>query len=448
MRTQLPLSAGQNSFSGLIFSFFLLFSLSLSAQDFVTVSPGDWSASSTWEGGVVPDYDIRNATVEINHDIVNNSGTNIVLRNRGVLLVNGATLDNQSNLNVSKGGRLEATNAEVIIGPGILNNDGTIVVTRSQFFKDGNVINNGVIELQNGCFTLQSGNYNNNDTTSGVGGLTVLGGNAKNSGTFSPGILYFTASGTDGLPGTQSTPEQVAAICAPCEAGETAPSIDANASTAFCEDDTIPSLDSFVSSTAPLGAPLTWSTNSDPFVLGDHVTGDQIPVAGTNYYGFYFDSTNNCASPTVTLNISVNPLPVVTVEDQVTCAFGTGENNDGNATFTADVSDTAGTYSYQWYANDVAINGATGSTYTVSAATTEANNGSVYKVVVTNTSTGCVSEGTGSLTVNNCDIEYAYDFEFKTPGKLSPALLALARTYFDFDQAGEQVNIYDPLIYT
>ena len=77
-------------------------------------------------------------------------------------------------------------------------------------------------------------------------------------------------------------------------------------------------------------------------------------MAGTNYYAFYFDSENNCASPTVNLIISVN----------------------------------------------------------------------------------------------NCDIEYAYDFEFKTPGKLSPALLALARTYFDFDQAGEQVNIYDPLIYT
>ena len=175
---------------------------------------------STWEDGRVPNYEIRNAIVAINHDVVNNSGTNIVLRNRGVLRINGATLDNRSNLNVRKGGRLEATNAEVIIGPGILNNDGTIVVTRSQFFKDGNVINNGVIELDNGCFTLESGNYNNNETTSGIGGLTVLGGNAKNSGTFSSGILYFTASGTDGLPGTQSTPEEVAAICAPCKRGK------------------------------------------------------------------------------------------------------------------------------------------------------------------------------------------------------------------------------------
>ncbi|MGB5403031.1 MAG: hypothetical protein WBN13_03575, partial [Robiginitalea sp.] len=102
MRTQLPRNYGQNSISGLIF-FFLLFSISLSAQDFVTVSAGDWNAPSTWQGGRVPSYEIRNATVAINHDVTNSSGTNIELRNRGVLRVNGATFNNQSNLNVRRG---------------------------------------------------------------------------------------------------------------------------------------------------------------------------------------------------------------------------------------------------------------------------------------------------------------------------------------------------------
>ncbi len=390
MRTQLPRNYGQNSISGLIF-FFLLFSISLSAQDFVTVSAGDWNATSTWQGGRVPSYEIRNATVAINHDVTNSSGTNIELRNRGVLRVNGATFNNQSNLNVRRGGNLEATNAEVIIGPGILNNSGTIIVTRSQFSKDGNVVNNGVIELNNGCFTLISGNYNNNETTLGVGGLTVLGGNAKNSGTFSSDILYFTASGTDGLPGSQSTPEEVAAICAPCDAGETAPILDANAPTAFCVDDPIPSLDSFVSSTAPSGAPLTWSTNSDPFVLGDHVAGDQIPVAGT-YYGFYFDTTNNCASPTVALNIDVNTAISVSFESQ-------SINEGQSATLTANASGGNGNYSYSW------INSTTGESVgstreiIVSSAETTSYSVTVTDDFVSTPGEECSAGATGTVTV-------------------------------------------------
>jgi len=164
MRTQLPLNAGQNAISGLLFLFFLLFSLSVSGQQiqtFTTQAPGgDWDNPNTWVGGEVPSNEIQNTTVRILHNVQYTGNSNITLRNKGTLIVDRATFDNNSNLNVRKGGELQATFGQVFIGPGILNNDGTVRLTNSIMTKDGNVINNGFIELTNSCFTLTSGNFN------------------------------------------------------------------------------------------------------------------------------------------------------------------------------------------------------------------------------------------------------------------------------------------------
>ena len=67
------------------------------------------------------------------------------------------------------------------------------------------------------------------------------------------------------------------------------------------------------------------------------------------------------------------------------------------ATFTAAATGT-GPFTYQWYLNGVAINGATSSSYTTSA-TSGSDNGSVYTVAVTNPG-GTVMSSPYTLTVN------------------------------------------------
>ncbi len=108
-----------------------------------------------------------------------------------------------------------------------------------------------------------------------------------------------------------------------CLGGSTAPPL-TGGDTRFCLGETVPSLNTFVSGTAPTGSVLTWSTDPDPRLEGAHLTPSEIenPVADT-YYVFYYDDLNNCASPVETVVISVNPIPVVTPTDGVRCGSGT-----------------------------------------------------------------------------------------------------------------------------
>jgi hypothetical protein len=220
----------KNHFSGLsrgnrvppffLFALFFLTAFPLFGQEYTTTgnSP-DWTDPLAWtcQGGgcnqnPTPGNNIR-SRVTVKHDITYNANSNITVRNRGVLIVSGATLTNNSNLEVSSGGTFIADKAEVLIGPGILNNNGVIELTNSLVTKDGNVINNGEITLVNSCFSLVSGNFNNNKLLEGVGGVKVLSGNASNSGSWSPDILYFLANNGSGLPGSPSTQEEVDAVC-------------------------------------------------------------------------------------------------------------------------------------------------------------------------------------------------------------------------------------------
>lgn len=205
----------------IFFCLLFLFSLPVAAQDYTTTGAStDWNDPAAWtctgrgcSTNPVPGEEIQNSTVTINHDITYNGTSNITLRNRGILTVQGATFDNQGNLNIRSGGSLIGIDASIIIGPGILNNDGSVTLTNSLMTKNGNVVNNGIIELNSSCITLLSGNFNNNNTLLGVGGLKVLSGNAKNSGTWSTGISYYLADGGTDLPGTPSTQEEVDEVC-------------------------------------------------------------------------------------------------------------------------------------------------------------------------------------------------------------------------------------------
>ena len=99
--------------------------------------------------------------------------------------------------------------------------------------------------------------------------------------------------------------------CDPCEAGNNAPVLAANVPTTFC-DDISTSLNDYAPATGPNGTVLRWSTDqNDPtenFVPNNRVNN---PLPGT-YYGFYYDATNDCASPLLTLNLAQNTTPEIT----------------------------------------------------------------------------------------------------------------------------------------
>lgn len=88
--------------------------------------------------------------------------------------------------------------------------------------------------------------------------------------------------------------------------------------------------------------------------------------------------------------VTVNPNPAPSVDDQTQCigetaTFSTTSLGDG--------------FTYQWYKNDVIIDGATGNSYTTPALVLS-DNGAKYKVVVTNTATTCFGSEFGTLTIN------------------------------------------------
>ncbi|WP_197062586.1 Calx-beta domain-containing protein [Muricauda sp. MAR_2010_75] len=91
-----------------------------------------------------------------------------------------------------------------------------------------------------------------------------------------------------------------------CFAGSTAP-VGNSTPTAFC-DVVSQDLNAYTSSVAPSGAMLRWSTNSDTSVTGDFLGGSTATAPGT-YYGFFYDSVNNCASPTLEITLTLNTTP-------------------------------------------------------------------------------------------------------------------------------------------
>ncbi|WP_339337243.1 MULTISPECIES: T9SS type B sorting domain-containing protein, partial [unclassified Croceitalea] len=93
-----------------------------------------------------------------------------------------------------------------------------------------------------------------------------------------------------------------------CLAGGTAPVLDATEETAFC-DSFNKDLDDYTTSTPPVGSELRWSTSN--VGLDDdstHLSTSVVNVANT-YFGFFYDTVNNCASPALQITITTNTTP-------------------------------------------------------------------------------------------------------------------------------------------
>ncbi len=95
--------------------------------------------------------------------------------------------------------------------------------------------------------------------------------------------------------------------------------------------------------------------------------------------GYYVIVTNSygCTATSVTTDVVANPLPNVAIGESGPAIFCAG----GNITLSA----VPGGYTYQWYLAGSPIAGATNATYIATA-------GGGYRVLVTNTATGCSDE--------------------------------------------------------
>jgi gliding motility-associated-like protein/uncharacterized repeat protein (TIGR01451 family) len=110
-----------------------------------------------------------------------------------------------------------------------------------------------------------------------------------------------------------------------CNAGTMAPEMDANVPTAFC-DTAGQELDEYTNTPPPAGTVLTWTKDLDNILdPATHLDSSFVPSGfpGT-YYGFFWDTTNNCASPTLEVSLVFNttPLPISST-DAERCGEGT-----------------------------------------------------------------------------------------------------------------------------
>jgi len=128
----------------------------------------------------------------------------------------------------------------------------------------------------------------------------------------------------------------------PCDAGNSAPIFDTSQSVSFCDEVNV-DLDSYVTSTAPAGSVLTWSVDPDPLVTDAHLISSVVLDPGT-YYGFYYDSVNDCASPVLPVSLVRNFTPTIdSTTDASRCGPGTV-----TLSASATVAD-ASTITYNWF---------------------------------------------------------------------------------------------------
>ncbi|NAS13813.1 T9SS type B sorting domain-containing protein [Poritiphilus flavus] len=162
-----------------------------------------------------------------------------------------------------------------------------------------------------------------------TGGPATENPNGNNVVNFNNGVegtyeyTYTTNTAVAPCVNQSSVVEIVVVECDPCVAGDVAPVLDNSVPTVFCDDIT-QSLNDYTNSTPPAGTTLTWSVNPDPLVLSGHRNDSQVdnPVPGT-YFGFFYDATNNCASPTLEITLVENPTPsIVNTEDAERCGPG------------------------------------------------------------------------------------------------------------------------------
>ncbi|WP_455169334.1 S8 family peptidase, partial [Aegicerativicinus sediminis] len=207
-----------------LFSFTLFFLVSYfgTGQNYISVKNGDWNDPTTWtcEGGkcnslatFVPPSNLTGVTVTVQTEVVYSQNNPINLGNKASIIVkNGGKLTTLPNINVYTGSKLEVIGGIIDIGPGVLNNDGLISLTKGVLYKNGNVVNNTTIQLSNSCFILRDGNFVNKGSLLGEGNIKIEDGNIDNSGNWSDNIDFYYSNNSN-LTGVPSTSEEIDEAC-------------------------------------------------------------------------------------------------------------------------------------------------------------------------------------------------------------------------------------------
>ncbi len=120
-----------------------------------------------------------------------------------------------------------------------------------------------------------------------------------------------------------------------CNAGGVAPVRDTSLPTVFCGDFEI-DLNDYVTNIAPVGSELTWSTNPDPNDTEAHRS--SVVRSAAQYFGFFYDEVNACASPLVTITLTNFPIPII--------SDPTGDERCGEGTLTLTASSDSGVLSW------------------------------------------------------------------------------------------------------
>ncbi|WP_164731673.1 gliding motility-associated C-terminal domain-containing protein, partial [Flagellimonas beolgyonensis] len=176
--------------------------------------------------------------------------------------------------------------------------------------------------------------------------ITINGSNIVNFDGQPLGAYTFTyTTNTAELPCVDQSVDVIISVidCTiPCDAGNSAPIFDTSQSVSFCDEVNV-DLDSYVTSTAPAGSVLTWSVDPDPLVTDAHLISSVVLDPGT-YYGFYYDSVNDCASPVLPVSLVRNFTPTIdSTTDASRCGPGTV-----TLSASATVAD-ASTITYNWF---------------------------------------------------------------------------------------------------
>jgi len=153
--------------------------------------------------------------------------------------------------------------------------------------------------------------------TSSAGGTPVSGSGAVASasqtisninlsglvnGTISLSVTLTNVNGTGSLATDTSTKDT-------CNAGSSAPNLNASTPTIFCDDVfTSQNLNAYVTGAPPAGSILRWSTNSDENNTTDFLA-SPVVSNGDTYYGYFYDTTNDCRSPGLAITLEINIAP-------------------------------------------------------------------------------------------------------------------------------------------
>ena len=148
--------------------------------------------------------------------------------------------------------------------------------------------------------------------------------------------------------------------------------------TSFCEGQSV-----FLNTTNVIGNTYVWRFNGN--IIPNATASGFNAAASGNYSVTVLNSTTQCSNTSPALVITVNPLPSASINPQ-------GGTVCQGESVTLQANSSAG-LNYQWELNDIAIPGATGSTF-------NAISSGIYTVVVTN-SNGCSKTSNGQTVIVN-----------------------------------------------